>query len=1387
MPTTATILFTALPNGILQVDGREALALSVFVSPRLERTEPPQEGEGTVPLGDYPDIAAWPDVVSTMRWTVQFSPPGGGDADINVPAQPVPDQVLDSELWRAIFPSDTGVPRYRFEAELATLPVVSYPAGDLAIHIQNLYREVGARYPRDLPPVGGRRVRAGLLAAEMLAPVAKIATLLRIPDPPRPGGTPVIPVGPELTPQEVVALGRSEEARLARRDRIAAVREREGAIATDYLLLRAFHHRVPAAAPYLPPPQLDFHRIVSALGNYPSLLRRLGLVVDLVVPLPSPMPVVPALVRVIAEWAPRGAVEPRTPRTLMGPDFRPLASPDADIASGYLRLDSAWPTVQDGRFQLCQLDVDGAGLKLLSLVETLESKANAIGLRDRLDRDSLPSLSSAGLGVLRRARGEQVEKNVDRSMDLQNKLGATDELRAEDVLRGARVDVFDETTGEWRSLHAQQGVHVIGDRRITQPPEEGFVEPGATRPLAPKGTAGAPEGAPADAIEVHEKIFSWEGWSLSVAPEGKAHPQKKRPLPQGVEPPKSPRPIVKSQLKVVPGTLPRLRFGRSYRFRARTVDLAGNSIRRQEAGEEHASPPERYLRLEPVVAPTVIPVLRAQNAYPPGESLELLAVRSDRTGHSLDLRGEGRPTRLFVPPPIGQRTAEMHGVFDHELDEAREHARQGRRAQAEKILEKVHRFIVNHDNNLPEWIARSAASRPRSGLSLYLPDPLSFGVALRALPGEAAWIQSFYSKGERTTARREEPLPIRLTLDRSGLTEPAGAQWSPDRRELVVRLRPSQVLRIDCSSYLCPEDIELLQIWHWMKDASPDIERARLDAIRGDFWMLTPKREIVLVHAVKQPLLPPLLENVDGQTTSRRCGETALTFVDLVCKKPVVSVHQASTSRVDVMAEYREPVDDPSSPDGTRWLKGSARAFDIIVQAPAQIGIAGETSVPRIALSLAEKGFDGKPVYRHELGDTKYRHVRYHAVATTRFREYFEPVRATELPGEPPSPVEREFTLAGEAVTVDVLSTARPIGAKVVYGIPTFAWCRGGGVLSTATKPEEPSPEVRRLLGFSSLVSPGDVRWSERKGNGLRIYIEGPWWSSGEGETLGVLLVPEGRRDLGRYLPYVSTWGTDPVWKYPGRYPSPQATLPAEVPGLRHFPAAIACHEGVQLAELGVCGRPGGGPLPVAVAGHAVAWDPARKLWYCDVEMDVGTAYFPFIRLALARFQPRSVEGVHLSGVTLMDFIQVTPDRILTVTSRELETKPQERGASACATPWARTELDITLLGSVPENRPNQVRIDVQEQRTPGEGDFGWVTLGAPDIDVRVETPPGTLARAVVRLPAERRGPARRRYRLLVQEFEHHITDGDHGSTPVATSGLRPVYAETVELEPRTQ
>jgi hypothetical protein len=68
--------------------------------------------------------------------------------------------------------------------------------------------------------------------------------------------------------------------------------------------------------------------------------------------------------------------------------------------------------------------------------------------------------------------------------------------------------------------------------------------------------------------------------------------------------------------------------------------------------------------------------------------------------------------------------------------------------------------------------------------------------------------------------------------------------------------------------------------------------------------------------------------------------------------------------------------------------------------------------------------------------------------------------------------------------------------------------------------------------------------------------------------------------------------------------------------------------------------------------------DPHNGRWFCDIEIGAGAAYFPFIRLALVRFQPKGLTSEELgillsdlraSRTVLADFVQLAPNRTASV------------------------------------------------------------------------------------------------------------------------------------------
>ena len=131
---------------------------------------------------------------------------------------------------------------------------------------------------------------------------------------------------------------------------------------------------------------------------------------------------------------------------------------------------------------------------------------------------------------------------------------------------------------------------------------------------------------------------------------------------------------------------------------------------------------------------------------------------------------------------------------------------------------------------------------------------------------------------------------------------------------------------------------------------------------------------------------------------------------------------------------------------------------------------------------------------------------------------------------------------------------------------------------------------------------------------------------------------------------FVTQWGNDPIWLspfVPGFSPKrenfPLARTARDPAGkwLPKFaladeadqPPGVFATSGLEHPELKVFTN----QSRVDIAPHDVFYDDERQLWYCDIEVNWGTAYWPFIRLALARYQPVSLDGAHLSNIVLAE------------------------------------------------------------------------------------------------------------------------------------------------------
>jgi hypothetical protein len=157
-------------------------------------------------------------------------------------------------------------------------------------------------------------------------------------------------------------------------------------------------------------------------------------------------------------------------------------------------------------------------------------------------------------------------------------------------------------------------------------------------------------------------------------------------------------------------------------------------------------------------------------------------------------------------------------------------------------------------------------------------------------------------------------------------------------------------------------------------------------------------------------------------------------------------------------------------------------------------------------------------------------------------------------------------------------------------------------------------------------------------------------------------------------------------------------------------------------------------------------------------------AYFPFIRLALARYQPKSLPDAHLSRVVLADYVQLVPDR----------------AASIAFDGFDPTLLQLAVTGVVFGNIVQSgnvvqslMQVTVETQVKTSASDAAWVALSTQALAPIKGPGATTLWTSSITLPAPR---SSRPFRLRLEEFEIYQT---------GTSGLsqkRLVYADVLKL-----
>jgi hypothetical protein len=1109
------------------------------------------------------------------------------------------------------------------------------------------------------------------------------------------------------------------------------------------------------------------------------------------------------------------------------------------IAPRYL-IDKAQPlevlgllTLDRTRYSIAQVDVDGGLHKTTILADSLSQSPGQSPAQHPEVFDTttvLPSLRSGGMSLVADARALALLDTFHQSQKFNQALEQNQPqprpFCAEDLVRGFRLDVWDSVTEKWHSLHRRNATYAFGDDEVLKvnvEDEEGFFQVAATQ-AAPQSDGTRAE----NDLYLHEAITRWDGRSLSADSPGKHLTRAGDPakaIPDAADPDPEDEPItpfkMTTKFTIVKSSLPRLRFGAAYRFRVRAVDLAGNGLKVDAEAVARLTPGVSlptgdraipYLRYEPIASPFI--VLRdTRGVTGEGSSIDRIVLRTFNSDPSLDGMAADLTAadRHIAPPRSSVEMAERLGLLD---DASGRLNASPAMWQLIKERDEGHFPEVELDTVVIDGAKQKVPLETATRIDTlpYLPDALARGASLRdlpgtppgsigrALPGTGAAAAIEYKPLDDPNPRPgsvtiigfggrndwQQIVPFRIALD-EGNQPP---RWDPANRLLTVFLPKGRTHVVPLSSCADPDDLKLMGVWQWLREYiesvtshQPDNEFYRQTSAKdriahilqlareGGHSLLTPPHLLTLVHAVQQPLGRPAFSRLTAQfnpsgnalQTEPESAPTGATELDVLTSwrrlgstdaylVGAVSVHGGSTAKVDIHAEWTDPIDNPRTAGPDQQTFRSHVDEVPLPDLKERYLIAAGVNARKVAyfdadhelICFAPAGsrlgnlssgalVDADAAPCHRIGDGKHHVVRYTAVATSRYCEYFPPPPAAGAP--------LDFTRASEETVVHVPASTRPVAPQVRYVVPTFGWQR------------ETETNQKRSL---------------RLGGGLRIYLDRPWYSSGANERLGVMLSPGGAINREEWKPFITQWGQDPIWK--------SAPL-ADFPQIRHFTDAVENEQGLPLDAL----LPHSTKARTAdVAGHKVDFDHERKLWYCDLTVSTDSATFaPFVRLALARYQPHALVEAKLSRVVLADFAQLTPERAATVT----------------ADPYNPGHLRVSVSGPAPHPRPGAelmrtpaderrtaISVSVQRRDAAIESDLAWVASSdfAVTADPASETDPDfILWTGAVRFVGAVETLKADHYRLLIEEHEILAADGSDRTGRQS----RLIYAETILLD----
>ncbi|MDA2275106.1 hypothetical protein PDN39_27220 [Bacillus cereus] len=558
--------------------------------------------------------------------------------------------------------------------------------------------------------------------------------------------------------------------------------------------------------PCLKPP--DFHQIIAMLREHPAVLKALGLIIELRVPLSDlPIGFTEGIVRVSWPDAPTSIPKIISPWTKYDNRFLPGSTTN---------IDAGLVTLTDNRWDVVTVDVDNGEKKLQDAANSLaESSENTRELPDTKSF-MMPALRTAGLMLIRRGRqGDFANRRQAADTNARNPLYKT-VFTADDLVLGYRIDIREEGMNKWSSLHVRDAKYKVNEKKITNGQEEGHIKSHAAI-IDGHGT-----------LRADEIVACWRGFSLAVPRPSADSPNNHSYLNMPFR--------FQWEFSIPEGILPCLRFAHAYQIRARVADIAGGGIKKDDQTlNRYFTDSITYRRYEPVSPPELaLPSDLDIKTLSPGETINRLVIRSDFAGDVSEFNANAH--RLLYAPKTPLTLSEQHKAFDG--------------MTLEQIRERLKQALLHQNNNVTIHLDE-----------VLLPDYAAGGVCVfpRPEPGGPSGIRMEKYSWDNLHWPDFGPMEIVLkerTDKDSNIFEWKASSDSKMGGKLIVRLFKAEELTLELSSFLKADFLDHFAIFPFLpNDNDKDLGAA---VRQGRHPMVTPAETVTLTHAVRSPLKQPM-------------------------------------------------------------------------------------------------------------------------------------------------------------------------------------------------------------------------------------------------------------------------------------------------------------------------------------------------------------------------------------------------------------------------------------------------------------------------------------------------------------------------------------------------